>query len=66
MVGTRARVCVCMGVYVVGNVVKILLDSVCMFGHSTVWMDVVSGERAWNKCSLCVMGGLVVNCMVRV
>lgn len=43
----------CMGVYVVGNVVKILLDSVCMFGHSTVWMDVVVGEKVEQMFSVC-------------
>lgn len=40
--------------YVLGNVVKILLDSVCMFGHSTVRMDVVVGEKV-EQMLLCVL-----------
>lgn len=43
----------CMGVYVVGNVLKILLDSVCMFGHLAVWMDVVAGERVEQMFPVC-------------
>lgn len=39
--------------YVDGNVVKILLDSVRMFGHSAVWMDVLAGERMEQMFCVC-------------
>lgn len=53
-VSVHGRVC---------NVVKILSDSVCMFGHASVWMEVVAGEKVEQMFSVCVTSGRAVKCI---